>query len=182
MKDRLLAATPPTTTTTTAGPRGQPKKPKYHALYVLYFAGHGTYDKPDPQGDLVMEKGEVVTLEDLLKAWAESAPYRAGGGSRLLIVADSCFSGKLAERLRSICTRPGQRGTREAAAARTVAVQASCSATETAFDGTFTNLFVQEASKISEIWGLPLGRQGLGLASLRAPSTQRHSWSRYGYN
>jgi len=170
VKDRLLAATPPTTT---GGPRGQPKKPKYHALYVLYFAGHGTKDKPVPLGDLVMERGEVVTLEDLLKAWAESAPYRAGGGSRLLIVADSCYSGKLAERLRSLCTRPGQRGTREAAAARTVAVQASCSATENAEDGTFTSLFVQEVSKTVRVRGLLFwgGRQGLGLAS-RAPPPQ----------
>jgi hypothetical protein len=134
VKRNLLEPAPP------AGLHG--RAPDFYALYVLYYAGHG--DEPD--GHFCVEKKEVVTLDDILAVWAASAPYQAGG-SRLLIVADSCFAGLMAARLRSLCTRPGQQGVRLAEAARAVAVQASCGPDEVAYDGCFTSRYVTEVSE-----------------------------------
>lgn len=143
VKRDLLEQEPPT------GPRG--KTPDYYALYVLYFAGHG--DEPD--GHFCVEKRQTVTLDDILAVWAASAPYKAGG-SRLLIVADSCFSGRMAARLRDICTRPGQRANRQAEAARMVAVQAACGYDELAWDGCFTSRYVNEVS-LFQLYAFGLG-------------------------
>lgn len=122
------------------GPRGKPRR-YFYALYLLYYAGHGTL----PHGQFCLEKNETVTLDDILGVWAASAPYLVGG-SKLLIVADSCFSGAMAARLRAICTRKGQTGTREATAARSVTVQAACAADELSHGGVFTNRYVEEVS------------------------------------
>ncbi len=106
---------------------------------MLYFAGHG-----DPNdGRFCLEKREHVSLDDILASWAASAPYRAGG-SKLLIVADSCFSGAMAARLRALCTG---RATRLATVAQTVAVQAACAADEVSYGGTFTHTYVKEVAK-----------------------------------
>ena len=69
-----------------------------------------------------MERGQVVTLDAILNAWDQAAPYKANV-SKLLIVADSCFSGKLVAELRKRATG---RVTCMTDAARTVANQASC--------------------------------------------------------
>jgi hypothetical protein len=84
VKRNLLEPSPP------AGLHGR-RTPDFYALSVLYYAGHG--DKPD--GRFCVEKSETVTLDDILAVWAASAPYKAGG-SRLFIVADSCFAGRMA--------------------------------------------------------------------------------------
>lgn len=111
----------------------------FYALYVLYYAGHGS--KTD--GSFEMERGQVVTLDAILNAWEQSAPYKANV-SKLLIVADSCFSGKLVEELRK---RAIQRVTRMTDAARTVAIQASCGPNEVAWDGHYIPAYLHHIEK-----------------------------------
>lgn len=99
---------------------GQPNN--FYALYVLYYAGHG--DKPD--GHFCLERKETANLDDILDVWAASAPYKAGA-SKLLVVADSCFSGHMVARLRALCAQAQQaQRTRHALAAlESVAVQST---------------------------------------------------------
>lgn len=117
----------------------------YYALYVLYYGGHGG----GKNGDFSVEKGEKVTLDDILTVWADSKPYKAET-SKLLIVADSCHSGAMVARLRALVTRGG-RATREAAAAKTVAIQAACGPKEVAYDGVFTTAYTAHVGKSQRI-------------------------------
>ena len=91
--------------------------------------------------------GEKVTLADILSAWEDSKPYKA---SKLLIVADSCHSGAMVARLRALVTRRG-RVTREATAAKTVAIQAECGKKELAYDGVFTTAYTAHVGKSQRI-------------------------------
>lgn len=58
-----------------------------------------------------LERERLLTLDDCLRVWEEVRQHTVGGGgavfggsrgARLLIVADSCYSGKLISRLRSL--------------------------------------------------------------------------------
>lgn len=82
-------------------------------------------------------------MDDILKVWADSAPYKAGA-SKLLIIADSCFSGLMAARLRFLCAHGV--ATREAVAARTVAIQLVCGS-EVTHDGAFVTAYMNYAEK-----------------------------------
>jgi hypothetical protein len=137
----------------------------FHALYVLYYAGHG---RPR-DGAFYMEKDQVVKLEDILGVWASSKPYLANAGCKLLIVADSCFSGAMATKLRSICTRPGQENTREAAAAHSVTIQAACGPRELSDGGVFTSSYVREVAKADRVF-----ERHILFQTTRFPSDYQH--------
>lgn len=115
----------------------------YYALYVLYYAGHGS--KTD--GSFEMERGQHVTLDAILNAWEQSTPYKANA-SKLLIVADSCFSGKLVAELRKRATG---RVTRMTDAARTVAIQATCGPNEVAWDGNYIPAYLHQIEKTQRV-------------------------------
>ncbi len=148
----LLA--PKTHTPAGAAARGKPKQ-HYHALYVLYYAGHG--DGPD--GHFCLEKLETVALDDILQAWEGSAPFKAAAGCKLLIVADSCHAGAMAMHLQALARR-GR--TRLGKAARSVAVQAACGPSEIAIDGCFTGAYIQHVARGQRIMHRQLQQEIFG--------------------
>ena len=85
-----------------------------------------------------------MTFEDLLDAWVglrgivNDRDARRRRNQKFVIIADSCYSGQLVERLKREHKERRQR--RELPL--NMAIQASCSRDETASDGLFTRCFV----------------------------------------
>mmetsp|Transcript_11036 Transcript_11036/g.36272 ORF Transcript_11036/g.36272 Transcript_11036/m.36272 type:complete len:247 (-) Transcript_11036:77-817(-) len=100
-------------------------------IYLIYYAGHGSR----MGGGLCMEHGELVSMRDMLAVW-ESRTSQSEA-QRLVIVADSCFSGRLIDELREL-TRGRVRG------ALNVAVQSACLSDEVSMGKVFTESFAQK--------------------------------------
>jgi hypothetical protein len=96
-------------------------------LYILYYAGHGSGDG----GKLCMEDG-YVTFEDILHAWQER-PIAARRSQYFVLIADSCHSGQLVEKLKKL-----PKAERDVL---NMAVQAACAGDELSSGGVFTETF-----------------------------------------
>ncbi|MGW2331574.1 caspase family protein [Streptomyces sp. NPDC001700] len=70
---------------------------KPDGLYVLYFAGHGHYDRrtetlylaPHDTGDVLAPQNSMVSVADIFRTVAEQEPR----AERKLLILDCCFSG-----------------------------------------------------------------------------------------
>ncbi|WP_225845948.1 caspase family protein [Streptomyces sp. HPF1205] len=70
---------------------------KPDGLYVLYFAGHGHYDRrtetlylaPHDTGDVLTPQNSMVSVADIFRTVAEQEPR----AERKLLILDCCFSG-----------------------------------------------------------------------------------------
>ena len=88
-------------------------------LYILYYSGHGSKGEKDESrggltgGGALCTGRQELTFEDIINAWVMSkkdvggAAGRGGGrpprrGRRLLLIADSCYSGKLVSKLKGL--------------------------------------------------------------------------------
>jgi hypothetical protein len=98
-------------------------------IYVLYYAGHGS----ERGGAMVMEDG-VVPLADIISVW-EGRPGRKRG-QKLILIADSCHSGKLIEQLKQVPKR--------ARDTLNIGIQAACLPAELSSGGIFTEVFTQK--------------------------------------
>ena len=101
---------------------------KAKRLFILYWAGHGG------PGGLLMEGGEWVTFDDIMTVWTRRPNRQRPNPQRLIVVADSCFSGAFVDQLKAI--RPfADRKTHN------VGIQAACRATEVSMGSVFTSAF-----------------------------------------
>eukprot|EP00854_Cymbomonas_tetramitiformis_P004694 gene4694-5747_t len=66
---------------------------RHRCAFVLYYAGHG-----DEEGSFCMEGDANMTFDDLVAVWEARSP--ATSDQFFIVIADSCFSGKLVERLK----------------------------------------------------------------------------------
>lgn len=110
-------------------------------LFILYYAGHGTdqSERLAAPGAFCMQKDGYVTLDDLINVWA-GQQVTARRGQRFVIIADSCFSGALVERLKQIHLERKREGLPNL----NVAVQSACGVRETSMGGVFTLPFVEK--------------------------------------
>jgi len=100
-------------------------------VYIVFFAGHGHED-----GSLCMPSKAKITLEDLINAW-HGGDFSARNGKKFFVVADSCYSGMLVNGLEKI----HEERKKKRQPNLNMAVQSACSATEVAYDETFTRSF-----------------------------------------
>jgi hypothetical protein len=99
------------------------------AVYMLYYAGHGSSDR----GALCMEDGKIH-LSDIISVWKRRPGSRRG--QKLVIVADSCYSGLMIRELQAI--PKGERDTLN------VGIQAACRHDELSSGGIFTEVFTMK--------------------------------------
>lgn len=100
--------------------------------YVLYYSGHGEEDSGNwVIGKADMDEVEVVTFEEILLLWKNSPAYLY---KQLLIISDSCHSGRWVEKLNQLDIN--------------VHMYASCRSYETCTDttkgGDFTRLILED--------------------------------------
>ena len=106
-----------------------------------------THDRQLQGGEFCLHHIGYCDLEGLLRSWIaalkeKSINLPSSGvlkkNKHLVVIADSCYSGKLAEDLASLATKTGPWNENECS----VTVQAACSADEPTFGGYFTPFFV----------------------------------------
>jgi hypothetical protein len=76
-------------------------------LYILYYSGHGEPGEAGEElggrtGGALCIGRSTLTFEDLKRVWTQSKREFPRRGRRLLVIADSCFSGKLVSKLRNL--------------------------------------------------------------------------------
>ena len=102
---------------------------KTKTLFILYWAGHGY----DGNGNLAMEGGEEISLQDIIRTWGERPNKQRPNPQRLIWVADSCHSGALVQSLKAIPA--DKRKTLN------IGIQAACHASEVSMGTVFTKAF-----------------------------------------
>ena len=86
-----------------------------------------------------MQKDGYVTLDDLINMWV-GPKVTARRGQRFVIIADSCHSGALVQRLKEMHLERKREGLPNL----NVAVQSACAANELSTGGLFTAPFVEK--------------------------------------
>jgi hypothetical protein len=99
------------------------------SVYMLYYAGHGSQDR----GAFIMEDGKIY-LSDIISVWRDRPGLRRG--QKLVIVADSCFSGLMIRELKAI--------PKEERDVLNIGIQAACLHDEESSGGTFTKAFTMK--------------------------------------
>jgi len=74
---------------------------------LIYYAGHGWLDKEADEGYWLPINAEKDNMINWISNSSITATLRAIRGKHVLIVADSCYSGKLARGIRTVDRRPG---------------------------------------------------------------------------
>jgi len=100
-------------------------------VFILYYAGHGSQRM---NGAFCMERSTFVSLKDLVDVW-KARPGRKRF-QKLIIVADSCFSGALIDVLKSY--KKAERDTLG------IGIQAACQNMEFSEGGVFTEVFTHK--------------------------------------
>ena len=136
-------------------------------IYFLCYSGHRS-----SRGDGAwMFSSFLVNLEDVLRIWAETfrsrevATMATTRRKRLVVISDSCHSGAWVDRLAAMDPRAAPKGTWPSLAS-SVAVQASCLATEQAMESGGVLGVVQ--SRFLRLWqSLPQHGATVRVADLR---------------
>ena len=112
-----------------------------------YFAAAQPYITPNRQvkgGELYLHDVGYCDLQGLLKPWIAAVKEKSTNSSgdkklkHVVIIADSCYSGKLVEDLAGLNQWPGPWNENDC----TVTVQSACNSHEVTFGGYFTPCFV----------------------------------------
>ena len=113
-----------------------------------YFAAAQPYITPNRNvkgGELCLHDVGYCDLQGLLKPWIAAVKGKSTNSSgekknkHVIIIADSCYSGKLVENLNDLRQRPGPWNENDGC---TVTVQSACSSKEPTYGGYFTPCFV----------------------------------------
>jgi ankyrin repeat protein/uncharacterized caspase-like protein len=79
----------------------------YKDNLLIYYAGHGWLDKEADEGYWLPINAEKNNMINWISNSSITATLRAIRAKHVLIVADSCYSGKLARGIRTVNKRPG---------------------------------------------------------------------------
>ena len=74
---------------------------------LIYYAGHGWLDKEADEGYWLPTDAEKNNMINWISNFSITTTLRAIRAKHVLIVADSCYSGKLARGIRTVDRRPG---------------------------------------------------------------------------